>query len=103
MYVHAATGDSHLECLSRGFRVRHMDENESHDQEEQLQALLRQARLDAELRQIDLAERLGHSQSYVSKYESGELRLSILELRQVCRAVGISLEDFARRLERLLQ
>ena len=51
------------------------------------------------MRQVDLADRLRQPQSYVSKYESGERRLDILELRQVCNALGISLEAFIRRLE----
>jgi transcriptional regulator with XRE-family HTH domain len=41
-------------------------------------------------------------QSVVSKYESGERRLDILELRQVCEATGITLTDFVARLERSL-
>lgn len=64
-----------------------------------LLALLRQVRRDAKLRQVDLAERLGQPQSFVSKYESGERRLDILELRSVCKAVGISLEQFVVKLE----
>ena len=51
------------------------------------------------MRQMDLADRLGQPQSYVSKYESGERRLDLLELRQICNALGISLEIFIRRLE----
>jgi transcriptional regulator with XRE-family HTH domain len=72
------------------------------DQQRRLQALLRQIRIDAKLRQSDLAERLGQPQSFVSKYESGERRLDLLELRQICQAVGTSLEAFVRRLERSL-
>lgn len=68
-------------------------------QQESLQRLLRQIRLDVGLRQVDLANRLGRPQSFVSKYESGEKRLDILELRQICEAVGISLVEFVRRLE----
>jgi transcriptional regulator with XRE-family HTH domain len=45
---------------------------------------------------------LGQPQSFVSKYESGERRLDVLELRQVCAVVGVSLADFVRRLERAL-
>lgn len=67
--------------------------------QEKLQALLRKVRADADLRQLDLAERLGQPQSFVSKYESGERRLDLLELRQICQAVGISLEEFVRRFE----
>lgn len=67
-----------------------------------LQDLLRQIRQDAGLRQQDLATRIGEPQSFVSKYESGERRLDILELRRICAAVGISCAIFFRRLENLL-
>ena len=46
-----------------------------------------------------LAQKLNQPQSFVSKYESGERRLDILELREVCAALGVSLSDFLRRLE----
>jgi len=62
-------------------------------------ALLRQMRLDAGLRQADLARKLRQPQSFVSKYESGERRIDVLELREVCKALGISLTEFMRRLE----
>lgn len=61
--------------------------------------LLRQMRLDAGLRQADLAQKLRQPQSFVSKYESGERRIDILELRGICRALGVTLADFVRRLE----
>lgn len=59
-----------------------------------LTSLLRQVRLDASITQDELAERLGRSQSYVSKYERGEQRLDLTELEGICRAVGISLRSF---------
>ena len=65
-------------------------------------SLLRQVRLDAGLTQAELALRLGLPQSFVSKYESGERRLDILELRHICEVAGTKLEKFARRLEALL-
>ena len=68
-------------------------------EQKRLLALLRQIRLDAGLRQVDLAERLDQPQSFISKYESGERRLDLLELRQICRAVGIGLADFVRLFE----
>lgn len=71
--------------------------------QEQLQALLRQVRADAGLTQTDVAQRLGRPQSFVSKYESGERRLDILELREVCRAIGMPLPEFIRRLEQALR
>ncbi len=63
----------------------------------QLTTLLKQVRLDANLTQADLADRLGQSQSYVSKYESGEQRLDLIELETICNAVGIPLKKFIGR------
>ena len=62
-----------------------------------LAALLRQVRLDANITQLQLAEKIGQTQSYVSKYENGEQRLDLIELEAVCKAVGISLTDFVER------
>jgi transcriptional regulator with XRE-family HTH domain len=59
--------------------------------------LLRQARMKAGLRQADMAKRLGRSQSYVTKYESGERRLDLFELYLMCEATGVPLEDLVRR------
>ena len=64
-----------------------------------LQALLRRLRNRAGLRQADVANELGEPQSFVSKYESGERRLDIVELREVCRALGVSLGEFIREFE----
>lgn len=62
-----------------------------------LATLLRQIRLDAELTQLQLAEKIGQTQSYVSKYESGEQRLDLIELEAVCKAVGIKLTSFVEQ------
>lgn len=62
-------------------------------------SLVRQMRLDAGLRQEDLAERLGEPQSFVSRYESGERRLDVLELWHICRILEVPLAEFVRRLE----
>jgi transcriptional regulator with XRE-family HTH domain len=61
--------------------------------------VLRDARIDARLTQSELSARLGRPQSFVSKYESGERRLDLVELSEVCHAVGISLQDLVSRLE----
>jgi len=62
-----------------------------------LAALLRQVRANANLTQSQLAEKIGQTQSYVSKYENGEQRLDLIELELVCKAVGVSLTDFVER------
>ncbi|HEX8174647.1 MAG TPA: helix-turn-helix transcriptional regulator [Pyrinomonadaceae bacterium] len=65
--------------------------------------LLREMRVEAGLTQVDLAERIERDQTFVSKYESGQRRLDALELREICQAIGITLEEFARRLEKALK
>lgn len=62
-----------------------------------LAALLRQIRLEANLTQSQLAEAINQTQSYVSKYETGEQRLDLIELEAVCDAVGIELTVFVGR------
>jgi transcriptional regulator with XRE-family HTH domain len=67
-----------------------------------LYQVLREIRHEAGLRQEDLAQRLSRPQSFVSKYERGERRLDVLELRAVCRACNLSLAEFSERLEALI-
>ena len=62
-------------------------------------SLLKQARLDRGLSQVELAARLGINQSVVSKNERGERRMDVLELRQWCRAVEVPFVDFVAVLE----
>jgi transcriptional regulator with XRE-family HTH domain len=63
--------------------------------------LLRKHREAAGLTQIDVAERIQDTQSYVSKCERGDRRLDVAQLRVFCRAIGIPLTDFVREFERL--
>lgn len=65
--------------------------------------LLRQMREEAGLSQVELARRLCKPQSYVSKYESAERRLDLLEVWLICEAIGIRFTRFARRYEAELQ
>lgn len=64
----------------------------------QLCTVLRQLRWEAGLTQVDIAERLDVPQSFVSKYESGERRLDVIELRHVAEALGTNLEGVVSRL-----
>jgi transcriptional regulator with XRE-family HTH domain len=59
-------------------------------------------RIEADLRQVDLARKLGQPQSFVSKYENGERRLDLVELRAVSLALGTTLSELVARFERLL-
>ena len=66
----------------------------------QLRALLRQLRIEAGLRQADVARRLDEPQSFVSKYESGERRVTFVDLTRICGALGLTLAGFVRRWEK---
>jgi len=50
---------------------------------------LAEARRVAGLTQTELAVRLGKRQQFVSKYESGERRLDVVEFADIGRALGI--------------
>ena len=71
--------------------------------QELLQELLRDARKKAGLTQMEMAAKLDKPQSYVSKYESGERRLDLLELREICLAAQVSVSLFAKRFEAKLR
>ncbi|WP_303717567.1 helix-turn-helix domain-containing protein [Brevundimonas naejangsanensis] len=64
-------------------------------------AFIASVRKAAEITQVELAERLGKPQSFVSKVERGERRLDVIEFCQLADALGCSpvkmLEDFVSR------
>lgn len=66
---------------------------------ERLAELLRQLRVEAKLRQVDMAAKLDEPQSYVSRYESAEQRLDLIELRYICKVLGITLAELVERFE----
>ncbi|MFJ8818242.1 helix-turn-helix domain-containing protein [Amycolatopsis thermoflava] len=49
--------------------------------------ILRELRREAGLTQVQVAERLGVPQSFVSKYETGERRLDVIELKHIASAI----------------
>lgn len=59
-------------------------------------------RMDAGLRQQDLADLLDVPQSFVSKLENGERRIDLIELRTICKFLKIDLTEFVRELEEKL-
>ena len=58
---------------------------------------LRQARKDAGLRQEDVRQRIHTYQSYMSKIESGERRVDIVELQELADLYGKPLSYFTTR------
>lgn len=65
-------------------------------------SVLKSARHDAGLKQIDVAGRLSVTQSYVSKYEAGDRRLDLFELLAVCAVLGVELQDVLIAVEEQL-
>lgn len=55
-----------------------------------LRRLLCEARTAANLTQLQVAERMQRPQSFVSKYESGERHLDVIEFLELCSAIGVS-------------
>ncbi|GHF60986.1 hypothetical protein GCM10017566_37970 [Amycolatopsis bartoniae] len=66
---------------------------------QQVCELLRQLRHEAGLTQVQVAEALGVPQSFVSKYESGQRRLDVVELRHVVDVLNTTLINFMESLE----
>jgi transcriptional regulator with XRE-family HTH domain len=64
--------------------------------------VLRETRRRSGLTQIQLAERIGETQTFVSKCERGERRIDVIELRTFCQAFGVTLRQFIIVLERAL-
>lgn len=66
---------------------------------QQMLALLRAKRADAQVSQVELARRLAWTQADVSKCETGVRRLDVIELRIWLKALGYELTDFVRELD----
>ncbi len=65
-----------------------------------LQEQLKLTRESAGLTQQDLADKLRRPQSFVSKIESGERVLDLVELQEFCEAAGTSLKRFVEAFEK---
>ncbi len=57
------------------------------------------ARREAGVTQMELSRILGKPQSFVSKYESGERRLDVVEFISICKALGVPPAKLIKRLE----
>jgi transcriptional regulator with XRE-family HTH domain len=60
----------------------------------------------AGMTQRQLAEAVGREQNYVARIETGQRRVDLIELLQICRACGLEPEEevakLARKLARLM-
>ncbi len=74
-------------------RFRPLDEFHETEYRLFLQRLL-QARLDASLTQIEVAQKLGKPQSFVSRSETGARRIDVIELKVFAQIYDVPIETF---------
>jgi transcriptional regulator with XRE-family HTH domain len=70
------------------------------DRRKQLRQRLKEARVAAGLRQVDVADALGRPQSYVAKIESGERKVDFMEVLDLCAVIGLDPTALAQELGR---
>lgn len=64
-----------------------------------LREILTNFRATAQLTQAQLSSKLNRPQSYVSKYESGERKLTLIEVREIAICTGSTLLDLVDAFE----
>ena len=60
--------------------------------------ILREARLEAGMRQVDVAKVLNRPQSYVAKIESGERKIDFIEVLEFTKALGLNPVSLVKKL-----
>jgi transcriptional regulator with XRE-family HTH domain len=75
-----------------------------HDQAYRLLiGMLKEIRKKQKVTQAEMAERIGSDQTYVSKVETMERRIDVIEVRSMCKALGIDFLRFIKDFEERLQ
>jgi len=64
---------------------KHMPRAIYQEEHQKIVERLKQARFDVGLDQVEVAEKLGRTQSYVSKIESGQRRFDVLQLKEFAK------------------
>ncbi|QDT45193.1 Helix-turn-helix domain protein [Gimesia alba] len=65
----------------------------------QLLKALKEARIEAGLTQTTVGNKFGAHASFVSKCESGERRIDVIELASFCKIYNVPLTEFLQRIE----
>jgi transcriptional regulator with XRE-family HTH domain len=68
-----------------------------------VRSLLRELRLTAGLKQSEVSAALDKPQPYISAIETGQRRVDLIEVRDICAVLGITFPTFVDRLERALR
>lgn len=69
----------------------------------ELRRILKDLREEKHLTQAQLARKLSVPQSFVSKYETGERRIDVIETSQICRALETSMTRLLYKLSKRLK
>jgi transcriptional regulator with XRE-family HTH domain len=64
----------------------------------ELRRILKDLREEKHLTQAQLARKLSVPQSFVSKYETGERRLDVIETVQICQALETSINQLLSKI-----
>lgn len=67
-----------------------------------LLTLLKEHRKAAGLTQVQCSKALGRPQSFMSDVESGTRRLDIVQLRDLCKVLGVGFQDLIAEFEKSL-
>lgn len=65
--------------------------------------VLRDMRVQAGLTQEAMAQAIQRNQTFVSAIERGEWRADLLQVKDMCDVCGVSLPEFAKRLDKALK
>ena len=76
-----------------------MEKSVYRDENLVLLRLLKQCRVEAGLTQAEFAQALDRPQSFASDIERGLRRIDLVQLRDICHALGLWLVDFVQRFE----
>ena len=57
---------------------------------------LKSSRLEAELTQKEVANLLGKTQSYISKIEMGQIRIDVIQLKEIAKLYNKDLDYFLK-------
>jgi transcriptional regulator with XRE-family HTH domain len=66
------------------------------DEHKNIVERLKKARFEAGMGQVEVAKKLGRTQSYISKIESGQRRFDILQLKEFAKLYKKSLDFFVK-------
>jgi transcriptional regulator with XRE-family HTH domain len=68
-----------------------------------LLTLIKKHRKESGLTQVACSTALGRPQSFMSDVETGSRRLDVVQLRDLCKVLGIELTDLIKEFEHSLQ